>query len=164
AVSDPEEIGTTILDRLAELELLLFEYGNDPVAKGAYQSEIRFLQTKLAALGLGSFNSAGEFVASSYVAPNPAVLQAQIDEEHGKITIVTTVFASVAGTLVSVSGTDLAGGLTTARTDLASNSNTVQSAVQTFINGMPTGDAVQTAAKAAAQSEYNTRSSGIIGL
>src|SRR5690606_32608966 len=77
-VSDPEKIGTTIFERLNELELPLLEYGNDPVAKGAYQSEIRFLQTKLAALGLGSFDSNGDFVASEYVAPNPAVLQNQI--------------------------------------------------------------------------------------
>jgi hypothetical protein len=163
-VSDPEAIGTTILDRLSELELLLFEYGDDPVAKGAYQSEIRFLQTKLAALGLGSFDSSGNFVASTYVAPNPAVLQAQIDAEHGKIATVTTIFTTVAGTLVSASGTDLATGLSTARTDLQSNSTTVRSTVQTFINGMPTGTPTQVTAKTDAQTEYNTRSTAITGL
>ena len=163
-VSAPEDIGTTILNRLDELELLLFEYGNDPVAKGAYQSEIRFLQTKLAALGLGSFDSSGKFVPSAYVPPNPTVLQAQIDAEHGKIATVTTFFNSTAGTLVSASGTDLAAGLSTARTDLQSNSTTVRSTVQTFINGMPTGTPTQVTAKTDAQNEYNTRSTAITGL
>ncbi|WP_170314740.1 leukotoxin LktA family filamentous adhesin [Aquibium carbonis] len=131
-VSEPEEIGTTILERLAQLELLLLEYGNDLVAKGAYQSEIRFLQTKLAALGLGSFNSNGDFVPNQYVAPNPVVIQFQIDAEKGKLTTVNQTMAA-STILVTEEGGSLAENVTSAYSGIQSNSMTVASTIATVL-------------------------------
>lgn len=64
-VEDNIAIGTAILDRLKELRSLLADYGSDPVAKGAYQSEIKFLEDKLIALGLSKDGSGNSFTAPS---------------------------------------------------------------------------------------------------
>ncbi len=58
-------IGLTILDRIKELRQLMSDYGSDPVAKAAYQSEITFLEAKLVALGLIKDGGTGAFVAPS---------------------------------------------------------------------------------------------------
>lgn len=65
-ITGPEDVGTEIVKRVAELRSLLEEYGGDPVAKGAYQNEIKFLEDKLVALGLGIYDGAGQFVAGQY--------------------------------------------------------------------------------------------------
>ena len=69
-LSGPHDVGTDILNRLAQLKTLISQYGQDPVAKGAYQNEINFLEKKLAALGLGSF-VAGVFTPGTYAGPSP---------------------------------------------------------------------------------------------
>src|SRR6185437_10562488 len=68
--SGPEPVGTDILDRLDELNKLLGQYGSDPVAAGAYRNEINFLQKKLVALGLGTFDSNGVFQTNAYSGPS----------------------------------------------------------------------------------------------
>jgi len=52
---------SVIVKRLTQLELLKENAQGDTVALGAYQNEINFLQQKLIALGLGSFDVAGNF-------------------------------------------------------------------------------------------------------
>ncbi|OJX15880.1 MAG: hypothetical protein BGO82_13335 [Devosia sp. 67-54] len=69
--SGPKTVGTEIVQRVAELNKLLSQYSSDPVAAGAYRSEITFLQKKLVALGLGTFDSNGNFVAGTYAGPSP---------------------------------------------------------------------------------------------
>lgn len=59
-----------------------------------YQREIRFPRTKLAALGLGSFNADGDFVPNQFIVHNPAVIQFQIDAEKGKLAIVNQTMAA----------------------------------------------------------------------
>jgi hypothetical protein len=132
-VSEPEEIGTTILERLAQLELLILEYGSDLVAKGAYQSEIRFLQTKLAALGLGSFNSDGDFVPNQYVAPNPTVIQFQIDAEKGKLVTVNQTMAS-SSIVVTEEGSGLADNVTDAYSGIQTNKTSITTTITNVIN------------------------------
>src|SRR6185437_6454471 len=68
--SGPEPVGTDILDWLDELNKLLGQYGSDPVAAGAYRNEINFLQKKLVALGLGTFDSNGVFQTNAYSGPS----------------------------------------------------------------------------------------------
>jgi hypothetical protein len=53
-VDNSRSVSTTILIRLAQLQNLLLVYGGDPVASGAYASEILFLQRKLVAMGLAT--------------------------------------------------------------------------------------------------------------
>ncbi len=50
SVTGPQPVGADILTRLSQLQTLLNQYGQDPIAKGAYQGEIVFLQNKLVAL------------------------------------------------------------------------------------------------------------------
>ncbi len=45
-ISGPYPVGEAILTRLAELQSLLAQYGQDPIAVGAYQSEITFLERR----------------------------------------------------------------------------------------------------------------------
>jgi hypothetical protein len=158
-VSEPEEIGTTILDRLAQLELLLLEYGDDLVAKGAYQSEIRFLQTKLAALGLGSFDGDGNFVPNQYVAPNPIVIQFQIDAEKGKLDVVNQTMAA-ASIVVTEEGDGLADNVTGAYSGIQTNTSTITSTITTVLNSAD-GDHP---APSGAATELTTRTTTINGL
>ncbi|WP_164730655.1 leukotoxin LktA family filamentous adhesin [Pelagibacterium montanilacus] len=87
-VTGPYAVGTDILNRLIELRNLLIQYGDDPVAAGAYRNEINFLERKLAALGLGSYVD-GVFEPGQYVGPSPR--QALLDEADGIQTNITTV-------------------------------------------------------------------------
>ncbi len=155
-VSEPEEIGTTILERLAQLELLLLEYGNDLVAKGAYQSEIRFLQTKLAALGLGSFNTDGDFVPNEYVAPNPTVIQFQIDAEKGKIVTVNQTLAASA-VIVTEEGSGLADNVTGAYSGIQTNKATIATTITNVLNSATSEKPVPDGAAAS----FNTQNSAI---
>ncbi len=61
-VDNSRSVSTTILIRLAQLQNLLQVYGGDPVAAGAYASEILFLQRKLVAMGLAT----GDPAAGTY--------------------------------------------------------------------------------------------------
>lgn len=158
-VSEPEAVGTSILERLAELELLLFQYGGDPVAKGAYQSEIRFLQTKLAALGLGSFNSSGVFVPGEYVGPNPTLVQAQIDVEKAQITLLNGSMTST-GTIINDQGVGLSGNLTSAYTNIGTNAGTITSTIDAVLNSATS----ETPAPSGAAAEVTTRKNTINGL
>ena len=60
-LSGPYGQGATILKRLQDLQALKDQYAQDPIAVGAYQAEIVFLQNKLAAMGLATFDSKGAF-------------------------------------------------------------------------------------------------------
>ncbi|WP_407052032.1 beta strand repeat-containing protein [Methyloraptor flagellatus] len=67
SLSGPFDVGATILDRVAQINALLVLYDKDPIAKAAYLSELTFLQKKLVALGLGTFDQAGNFVKAPTV-------------------------------------------------------------------------------------------------
>lgn len=69
-VGGPEAVGTDILKRVSELRELKLRYKDDPIALGAYNNEIRFLEDKLVALGLGTFVG-GVFTPGTYAGPSP---------------------------------------------------------------------------------------------
>jgi len=71
----PFDVGTNILERVAELEQLIKDYDTDPIAKAAYQNEINFLHNKLVGLGLGSFDEDGKFEPGTYAGPSPKALE-----------------------------------------------------------------------------------------
>ena len=54
--------GSELYDKLHELQQKLIDYKADPSAKAAYESEIAFLEQKMAAEGLGYFDKKGNFV------------------------------------------------------------------------------------------------------
>lgn len=54
--------GSELYDQLHELQGKLIDYAADPSAKAAYESEIAFLEQKMAAEGLGYFDKSGRFV------------------------------------------------------------------------------------------------------
>lgn len=54
--------GSELYDQLHELQEKLIDYAADPSAKAAYESEITFLEQKMAAEGLGYFDKSGRFV------------------------------------------------------------------------------------------------------
>ena len=54
--------GSELYDQLHELQQKLIDYAADPSAKAAYEAEIKFLEQKMAAEGLGYFDKGGRFV------------------------------------------------------------------------------------------------------
>lgn len=54
--------GSELYDQLHELQQKLIDYAADPSAKAAYEAEITFLEQKMAAEGLGYFDTKGHFV------------------------------------------------------------------------------------------------------
>lgn len=54
--------GSELYDQLHELQQKLIDYAADPSAKIAYEAEIKFLEQKMAAEGLGYFDKKGRFV------------------------------------------------------------------------------------------------------
>ena len=54
--------GSELYDQLHELQQKLIDYAADPSAKAAYEAEIKFLEQKMAAEGLGYFDKKGNFV------------------------------------------------------------------------------------------------------
>lgn len=57
--------GSELYDQLHELQQKLIDYKADPSAEAAYESEIAFLEQKMAAEGLGYFDKSGRFVETS---------------------------------------------------------------------------------------------------
>ena len=57
--------GSELYDQLHELQQKLIDYAADPSAKTAYEAEIAFLEQKMAAEGLGYFDTKGRFVETS---------------------------------------------------------------------------------------------------
>ena len=57
--------GSELYDQLHELQQKLIDYKADPSAEAAYESEIAFLEQKMAAEGLGYFDKSGCFVETS---------------------------------------------------------------------------------------------------
>ena len=58
-------VGSELYDQLHELQQKLIDYAADPSAKAAYEAEITFLEQKMAAEGLGYFDTKGRFVETS---------------------------------------------------------------------------------------------------
>lgn len=54
--------GSELYDQLHELQQKLIDYAADPSAKAAYEAEIKFLEQKMEAEGLGYFDTKGHFV------------------------------------------------------------------------------------------------------
>ena len=54
--------GSELYDQLHELQQKLIDYAADPSAEAAYKAEIAFLEQKMAAEGLGYFDTKGHFV------------------------------------------------------------------------------------------------------
>lgn len=54
--------GSELYDKLHELQQKLIDYAADPSAKIAYEAEIKFLEQKMEAEGLGYFDQKGHFV------------------------------------------------------------------------------------------------------
>ena len=90
SVTGPQAVGADILTRLNQLQTLLNQYGQDPIAKGAYQGEIVFLQSKLVALGLGQYQN-GQFVPGNFiVGKSPRdIAQAQLQADQTSLTDAT---------------------------------------------------------------------------
>ncbi|MGV8831596.1 MAG: leukotoxin LktA family filamentous adhesin [Devosia sp.] len=93
-----EDIGTSIVQRVAELRKLLDNTQGDLVAKGAYQNEISFLENKLVILGLGTRDAAGNFVAGTYAGESDRVIKQRIaDSDQHDIGITNTNLNSATG-------------------------------------------------------------------
>jgi hypothetical protein len=99
-ITGPNDVGTDILARMSELKALSSQYSSDPVAHAAYQSEIRFLEKKLVALGLGEFVN-GVFVAGAYAGPSPKdTALAAVAQSQTNISSVTNALTNSTGTVV----------------------------------------------------------------
>jgi hypothetical protein len=138
-LSGPFPVGTEILARVAELAQLIIDYDTDPIAKAAYRNEINFLQSKLVGLGLGSFNSAGEFVPGEFSGPSPrAALVAQAAAEANSINSVRAQLGVVAPAGVVVSLSELLEGLSEFYTDASFGLNVTSNSAISIMQGIST--------------------------
>lgn len=64
-------LAANIQERINKLRSLMSQYSTDPVAVAAYDSEIRFLEHKLAALGLAGRNADGSINVGKWNNPSP---------------------------------------------------------------------------------------------
>ena len=106
-ISGPYPVGESILSRLGQLQSLLQQYGQDPIASGAYQSEITFLENELVGLGLGKWDTSTNpptFIAGNFL-NSPTQLQQdqqQLTLDSRNLTIVVSNFESQTGSVVPV--------------------------------------------------------------
>ena len=81
---------SVILARLAQLQTLISQYGQDVVAKAAYANEIAFLEQKLVGLGLGQFDGSGNFTLVPFASgqsPHDALTQKIAGEQTNYATL-----------------------------------------------------------------------------
>ncbi|WP_299742259.1 leukotoxin LktA family filamentous adhesin [Devosia sp.] len=125
-IGGPDPVGTDILKRLSELKDLQAQYKDDPIAVGAYGNEIRFLQDKLVALGLGSYNTSGVFVPGTFAGPSPrdaalALAQQNTTDIGGLKTQLSTATQAVVIADLDDWGTSLKGTITDPTNGLDAN-------------------------------------------
>lgn len=82
--------GSELYDQLHELQQKLIDYAADPAAKAAYEAEIKFLEQKMEAEGLGYFDQKGNFVemppSSTSELDSAKEMRKQADEHLPEIT------------------------------------------------------------------------------
>lgn len=85
--------GSELYDQLHELQQKLIDYKADPSAKAAYESEIAFLEQKMAAEGLGYFDKGGRFVETSPASTSELdSAKAMRDQANAKLPEITKVY------------------------------------------------------------------------
>src|SRR5690606_36806986 len=108
-------------------------------------------QTKLAALGLGSFDESGTFIPSEYVGPNPQLVEKQIEGEKSRITLLNGSMKST-GTIINEQGSGLSTNLTSAYGSIDSDIGSITATIQAVLDS-----ADDDAAPAGAANEVSTR-------
>lgn len=82
--------GSELYNQLHELQGKLIDYAADPAAKAAYEAEIKFLEQKMEAEGLGYFDQKGNFVemppSSTSELDSAKEMRKQADEHLPEIT------------------------------------------------------------------------------
>lgn len=82
--------GSELYNQLHELQQKLIDYAADPAAKAAYEAEIKFLEQKMEAEGLGYFDQKGNFVemppSSTSELDSAKEMRKQADEHLPEIT------------------------------------------------------------------------------
>ncbi len=82
--------GSELYNQLHELQQKLIDYAADPAAKAAYEAEIKFLEQKMEAEGLGYFDKKGNFVemppSSTSELDSAKEMRKQADEHLPEIT------------------------------------------------------------------------------
>ena len=76
--------GGDMVARLAKLQQLKAEYASDPIAQGAYDNEISFMETELASLGMGKFVN-GTFQLNSDVQEPQSVAQQNLPVDEASL-------------------------------------------------------------------------------
>jgi len=136
--------GATLLFRLAELQNLLQVYATDPIARGAYASEIIFLKQKLVAMGLASGDPLGTTFNIGSWAQNIQSAYAQVQRDKVLLNGLASTGASQAEQLVTYGSTFVTGAGTFAGSSAAAVSdwgnsstfNTVQWLISEIINNI----------------------------
>ena len=165
-VQRAKEIGSGMTDRLTELYALKGKYAGDTVACAAYDAEILFLQNKMVAMGLASWDTTGAkpvFVPGSNagkdaVSPRTAVINAKEEMIASQATLVPKIEAqdqAVTAEKVKVQPVvDLVTARNTAQVTLSSNEATLNTAKTMLTASLPTGTTAP-GSTAAAQTAYD---------
>ncbi len=95
--------GGDLVARYYHLQQLLAEYSQDPIAKGAYQNEINFIEKELIGLGMGSIDTNGDFVLSSTLQASQQAAQQNLGQDQQ---ILSFTGANLGVALTSLSGND----------------------------------------------------------
>lgn len=87
--------GSELYDQLHELQQKLIDYAADPSAKAAYEAEIKFLEQKMAAEGLGYFDQKGHFVETPSASTSELEsAKAMRDQAKDNLPEITKVYAA----------------------------------------------------------------------
>lgn len=87
--------GSELYDKLHELQQKLIDYAADPSAKAAYEAEIKFLEQKMEAEGLGYFDKKGHFVETPSASTSELdSAKAMRDQAKDNLPEITKVYAA----------------------------------------------------------------------
>ena len=123
--------GSELYDQLHELQQKLIDYKADPSAKAAYESEIAFLEQKMAAEGLGYFDKGGRFVETSPSSTSELdSAKAMRDQAKAKLPAIEDAYkAEITKTQDQIDGLDAVATKKTAYDSAAANVTAAQDAL-----------------------------------
>lgn len=119
-------IGDAILARIAKLTKLLTDYAADPVAAGAYQSEIAFLEHQLIALGIGHIDSSTGKIIYSTTFNNPSPRQTIEKAVVSNVTNATLQQTALTGDPSNMAATSTVGTVLTDYATIKANNSSIQ--------------------------------------
>ena len=147
--------GSELYDQLHELQQKLIDYAADPSAKIAYEAEIKFLEQKMEAEGLGYFDKKGHFVETPPSSTSELdSAKAMRDQAKDNLPEITKVYAAeIKKTQDQIDGLKA---VTTSKTAYDSAAASAADAQRAYADAQSAEKTAQTAVKKLAEAEGQT--------